>query len=137
MDRSLQTSDLEKLIFNKKYWQYTGGDVDLFVKGSEKGPDEHYLAMAREIVSNMETHMESAVGFLKHFLKLEGEWSLYTADFGCCCSCVSHDFEFTIEFEEPGDPYKFVYTYFVVSFDIQKFGREPYVKPQRIEIGFR
>ncbi|MFS0838271.1 hypothetical protein [Paenibacillus sp. 1P03SA] len=130
-------TDWSKLVYNGTYWQITGGEYDIFVKGDEAAPAEEYLDMAKTVTANIEEHMERAVRFLGEFLKLKGEWSLNTLDFGCCYSGVRHDFELTLDFEEEGDVFRFVYTTIVVSFDIRSFSVQKEVKPQRIEIGFR
>ncbi|MCM3782458.1 hypothetical protein M3231_05700 [Neobacillus mesonae] len=135
MVHSLKKMDWSSLKYNNEYWQAVG-EYDIFVKGSSDQPEEKYLELAKFVISEMEDVTHRAIEFLESFLKQEGTWEVYTLDFGCCSSNVRHDFELTFNFEDKNDKHKYAYTYYVVSFDIQKFGERTHFKPQRLEIGF-
>ncbi|WP_413035442.1 hypothetical protein [Paenibacillus xylanilyticus] len=127
--------DWSKLKFNNYYWLAVG-EYDVYIKGESSEPANKYLGMAKYVIAEIEEVSQKAIEFLETFLKLEGEWEIHTLDFGCCHSKVNHDFELTFSFEDRIDKHKYVYTYYVVSFDIQKFGDRSLFKPQRLEVGF-
>lgn len=131
----LMLKDLDKIVYNptKDYWQYTGGDCDILVKSDSELSDKKYYTLAKTIISDIDKFENVAIEFLESFLKLNGKWFLFEADFGCCNNNGKYDFSLTFSYEDQ----EYIYTYFVVHFKSNII--EPrYVgtRPIGLEIGF-
>jgi|SRR5688572_22332281 len=102
-------------------WYCQGADgSELFVRGSEEGPNSESVADASIVVSQYRQVKEQAIGLLESFMKDRGKWFLNTVSVGPFAVASDGDFKVELGFESDANRYAYSYTGFTVYFTLTK-----------------
>lgn len=115
--------DLTKLKRDKlsTNWYCEAADgSELFVRGSEAGPDSDSVADASIVVSQYSRVKEQAIGLLESFMKDRGRWFLRTIVVGPFAAANEGDFKVELGFESDANRDEYSCTGFTVYFTLTK-----------------